>query len=89
MVALDSQHFEASFPLIPINITQLVLNTVFVWNDYSTAIILLRSKESQTLALAQITYFNENTTLLNHAFAFFILICFLYLFFIFRYKVHC
>ncbi|MGI6738125.1 MAG: carbohydrate ABC transporter permease [Christensenellales bacterium] len=65
------------FPLMtPINITQLVLNTVFVWNDYSTAIILLRSKESQTLTLAQITYFNENTTLLNHAFAFFILAMF-------------
>lgn len=62
------------FPLMtPINITQLVLNTVFIWNDYSTAIILLRTKESQTLTLAQITYFNENTAMLNHAFAFFIL----------------
>ena len=62
------------FPLMtPIVITQLVLNTVFIWNDYSTAIILLRTKESQTLTLAQITYFNENTAMLNHAFAFFIL----------------
>lgn len=65
------------FPLMtPINITQLVLNTVFIWNDYSTAIILLRAKESQTLTLAQITYFNENTAMLNHAFAFFILAMF-------------
>lgn len=65
------------FPLMtPINVTQLVLNTLFIWNDYSTAIILLRSRDSQTLTLAQITYFNENTAMLNHAFAFFILAMF-------------
>lgn len=62
------------FPLMtPINVTQLVLNTLFVWNDYSTSIILLRKKSSFTLTLAQIVYFNENTSMLNEAFAFFIL----------------
>ncbi len=62
------------FPLMtPINVTQLVLNTLFIWNDYGTSIILLRKKESYTLTLAQIVYFNENTTMLNEAFAFFIL----------------
>lgn len=62
------------FPLMtPINVTQLVLNTLFIWNDYSTSIILLRSKESKSLTLAQIIYFNENTAMLNQAFAFFIL----------------
>ena len=62
------------FPLMtPINTTQLVLNTLFIWNDYSTAIILLREKESKTLTLAQIQYFNGKTTELNEAFAFFIL----------------
>jgi len=62
------------FPLMtPINVTQLVLNTLFIWNDYSTSIILLRTKESQTLTLAQIVYFNENTSMLNEAFAFFVL----------------
>ena len=62
------------FPLMtPINVTQLVLNTLFIWNDYSTSIILLRKKESYTLTLAQIVYFNENTSMLNEAFAFFIL----------------
>ena len=51
------------FPLMtPINTTQLVLNTLFIWNDYSTAIILLREKESKTLTLAQIQYFNGKTT---------------------------
>ena len=44
--------------MTPINTTQLVLNTLFIWNDYSTAIILLREKESKTLTLAQIQYFN-------------------------------
>ena len=62
------------FPLMtPINVTQLVLNTLFIWNDYTTAIILLRDKASHTLTLAQIVYFNENTAMLNHAFAFFVL----------------
>lgn len=62
------------FPLLkPINATQLVLNTVYVWNDYNTAVVLLRDKASRTLPLAQIIYFNENTSELNLAFAFFIM----------------
>lgn len=62
------------FPLMkPVNATQLVLNTLFVWNDYTTAIILLRKPESRTLILAQMAYFNEYTSELNLAFAFFIL----------------
>ena len=60
------------FPLMkPVNSTQLVLNSLFIWNDYNVAIVLLRSQESQTLPLAQIIYFNENTAYLNQAFAFF------------------
>ena len=66
--------WKVVFPLMtPINVTQLVLNTLFVWNDYGTAIILLRKKQSFTLTLAQIIYFNENTSMLNEAFAFFIM----------------
>ena len=62
------------FPLMtPINVTQLVLNTLFIWNDFTTAIILLRKREVYTLTLAQIEYFNGKTSLLNQAFAFFIL----------------
>lgn len=60
------------FPLMtPVNVTQMVLNTLFVWNDYNVAVVLLRKSESQTLPLAQILYFNENTSELNLAFAFF------------------
>ncbi len=62
------------FPLMrPVNATQIVLNTLFVWNDYSVALVLLRTKETMTLPLAQIVYFNENTAQLNLAFAFFIM----------------
>ncbi len=62
------------FPLMtPVNMTQIVLNTLFVWNDYSVAVVLLRSDASRTLPLAQIVYFGENMTELNLAFAFFML----------------
>lgn len=62
------------FPLMtPINVTQLVLNTLFIWNDYSTSVILLRDVDSYSLTLAQIRYFNGKTNELNPAFAFFIM----------------
>lgn len=62
------------FPLMmPINITQVILNTLFIWNDYSTAIILLRKPESFVLTLAQIQYFNSHSTYVNLAMAFFVL----------------
>ena len=62
------------FPLMmPINVTQGVLNTLYVWNDYSTAVVLLREDNSRTLPLAQIIYFGENMSELNLAFAFFML----------------
>ncbi len=66
--------WQIVFPLMtPINVTQMVLNTLFVWNDYSTAVVLLREDTSRTLPLAQIIYFGENMTELNLAFAFFML----------------
>ena len=66
--------WKVVFPLMkPVNATQLVLNSLFIWNDYNTAIVLLRTPASQTLPLAQIIYFNENTANLNLAFSFFIM----------------
>lgn len=63
------------FPLMkPVNATQLVLNTLFIWNDYNVALVMLRTVRSRTLPLAQIIYFNENTSELNLAFAFFTLV---------------
>lgn len=49
------------------------LHSDTVWNDYTTAIILLRKLFARTLILAQMAYFNEYTFDLNLAFAFFIL----------------
>lgn len=69
-----SMFWRIVFPLMkPVNATQLVLNTLFIWNDYTTAVILLRKPEARTLILAQMAYFNEYTSELNLAFAFFIL----------------
>ena len=69
-----SMFWRIVFPLMkPVNATQLVLNTLFIWNDYATAVILLRKPEARTLILAQMAYFNEYTSELNLAFAFFIL----------------
>lgn len=66
--------WQIVFPLMrPVNVTQLVLNTLFCWNDYNVAIVMLRTNESKTLPLAQIIYFNENTAELNYAFAFFLM----------------
>jgi len=60
------------FPLMkPVNATQLVLNTLYIWNDYNVALVILRNAKSRTLPLAQIIYFSENTSQLNLAFAFF------------------
>ena len=71
---INAVFWKIVLPLMkPVNVTQLVLNTLFMWNDYNVAIVLQRTKESRTLPLAQIIYFNENTSELNYAFAFFVL----------------
>jgi raffinose/stachyose/melibiose transport system permease protein len=70
-----STFWRIVFPLMkPVNATQLVLNTLFIWNDYNVALVLLRMAKSKTLPLAQIIYFNENTTEINLAFAFFTMV---------------
>jgi raffinose/stachyose/melibiose transport system permease protein len=70
-----STFWRIVFPLMkPVNATQLVLNCLFIWNDFNVALVLLRTAKSKTLPLAQIMYFNENTTELNLAFAFFTMV---------------
>jgi raffinose/stachyose/melibiose transport system permease protein len=70
-----STFWRIVFPLMkPVNATQLVLNTLFIWNDYNVALVILRTAASRTLPLAQIIYFNENTSELNLAFAFFTMV---------------
>jgi raffinose/stachyose/melibiose transport system permease protein len=62
------------FPLmLPVNVTMIVLNTLFTWNDFYVALVLLQTSNVRTLPLAQFYYFGENTVELNLAFAFFTL----------------
>ncbi|WP_077532173.1 carbohydrate ABC transporter permease [Massiliimalia massiliensis] len=69
----------------PVNITVMVLNVLFTWNDYNIALIILQKTAVRTLPMAQYIYFGETTTELNPAFAFATLsmlpVIILYLFF--------
>jgi len=59
--------------MMPVNITMLVLNTVFAWNDFNVALTMLPKSYSRTLPLAQFYYFGDTNMEINLAFAFFIL----------------
>lgn len=62
------------FPLMkPINITMVVLNTLFAWNDFYVSLTILQSSENRTLPLAQFVYISESGIDINMAFAFFTL----------------
>jgi raffinose/stachyose/melibiose transport system permease protein len=66
--------WKVIFPLmLPVNVTMIVLNTLFTWNDFYVALVLLQTNSVRTLPLAQFYYFGENTVELNLAFAFFTL----------------
>ena len=59
------------FPMMqPVNMTMLVLNVLFTWNDFNIALIVLQKSRVRTLPMAQFIYFGENTTDLHSAFAF-------------------
>jgi len=62
------------YPLmLPVNITILMLNIVFAWNDFNVALTMLPKSYSRTLPLAQFYYFGDTNLEINLAFAFFIL----------------
>lgn len=62
------------FPLMkPINVTMLVLNTLFSWNDFYVSVTILQSSQYRTLPLAQFVYRSESGVDVNLAFAFFTL----------------
>jgi raffinose/stachyose/melibiose transport system permease protein len=68
----------------PVNVTVLMLNIVFAWNDFAVALTMLPKAFGRTLPLAQFYYFGDTNQQINLAFAFFILsmlpIILLYLF---------
>jgi raffinose/stachyose/melibiose transport system permease protein len=62
------------FPLMkPINVTVMVINAVFAWNDFYVSVTILQSTEKRTLPLAQFVYISEAGVDINTAFAFFTL----------------
>jgi raffinose/stachyose/melibiose transport system permease protein len=62
------------FPLMkPIVVTALVLNSLYAWNDFHIALIVLQDQTLRTLPLTQFFFFGENFMSLNLAFAVFTL----------------
>jgi raffinose/stachyose/melibiose transport system permease protein len=62
------------FPLMkPIVLTALVLNSLYAWNDFHIALIVLQDQDLRTLPLTQFFFFGENFMALNLAFAVFTL----------------
>ena len=60
------------FPLLkPIVVTALIINTVYSWNEFQTALIILQRTVMRTLPLLQYSFFGEHYTDLGLAFAVF------------------
>ncbi len=72
--SIFSTFWRVVFPLMkPINVTMLVLNTLFSWNDFYVSVTILQSSSNRTLPLAQFVYRSESGVDVNLAFAFFTL----------------
>lgn len=72
-------------PLLkPIFMTSIVINALSIWNDFGLAFIILTKPANYVLPLLQFTFITSNTSMLNLAFALFLLtmlpILILYLF---------
>lgn len=72
-------------PLLkPIFMTSIVINALSIWNDFGLAFIVLTKPANYVLPLLQFTFITSNTSMLNLAFALFLLtmlpILILYLF---------
>lgn len=57
----------------PIFMTSLVINALNIWNDFGLAFIVLTKPDSYILPLLQFTFITSNTSMLNLAFALFLL----------------
>lgn len=79
--------FNIIIPLMkPIIVTTIIINSLYMWNDFQTAILILQKAAVRTLPLTQFFFFSENSIQLNLAFALFSLsmIPILILYFIFQ-----
>jgi raffinose/stachyose/melibiose transport system permease protein len=60
------------FPLLkPVLVTSIIINTVYTWNDFQTALIILQKTALRTLPLLQYAFFGEHYTDLGLAFSVF------------------
>lgn len=65
---------QVVFPLLkPIVFTSIILNTVYTWNDFQIALVVLQKNHVRTLPLTQFFFFGEHSIQLNLAFAAFIM----------------
>lgn len=61
-------------PLLkPILMTSVVINALSIWNDFGLAFIVLTKPSNYVLPLLQFTFITSNTSMLNLAFALFLL----------------
>lgn len=61
-------------PLLkPIIMTSIIINTVYTWNDFQIALVVLQKNVVRTIPLTQFFFFGEHSIQLNLAFAAFIL----------------
>ena len=64
--------FRIIIPLMkPIIVTTIIINALYMWNDFQTAILVLQKAAVRTLPLTQFYFFSENSIQLNLAFALF------------------
>ena len=56
-------YFRVIFPLLrPMTLTVLVINVLFIWNDFLLPFLVLRRPEQRTLSLATLAFFQDHTT---------------------------
>ncbi|WP_273327376.1 carbohydrate ABC transporter permease [Vallitalea guaymasensis] len=66
--------FKVVFPLLkPITMTILVLDTMWIWNDFFLPLLFLQDTKIRTLPLTQFYFYGKYNTQMNLAFAAFIL----------------
>lgn len=57
----------------PIIVTSVVLNALYVWNEFQMALIMLQKQRLRTIPLLSFFFFSQNATEVNLAFAIFVL----------------
>ncbi len=83
--------FRIVFPLLkPTTMTIIVLDTMWIWNDFFLPLLFLQDSRIRTLPLTQFYFYGKYNTQMNLAFAAFILAMLPIIFFLlFPTEIHC